>query len=75
MTADQETIGQATMAADGTVTLRLRAVSDEGAIGEAQFTYSPSDSDYASILEHVGGLEPGESKPVPPWPDEPAGRD
>jgi hypothetical protein len=21
------------------------------------------------VLEHLGGLKPGETKPVPPWPD------
>ena len=56
------------MTADYTVTLKLRAVSDDGAIGEASFTYSPMDEDYESIVSHIGGINPGESKPVPPWP-------
>jgi hypothetical protein len=53
---------------DGTIILRLRAETDDGASGEALFTYSPTDKDYASILEHIGGLQPGVTKPVPPWP-------
>ena len=62
-------IGQVTMKADRTVVVRLRAESDDGALGETLFTYSPTDGDYESIIEHVGGLAPGQSKLVPPWPD------
>ena len=63
-------IGQATMQDDGTIILRLRAETEDGAVGESLFTYSPADHDYRAVLEHLGGLKPGESKPVPPWPDE-----
>jgi hypothetical protein len=71
MTSDPKgSIGEARMEADGTVILRLRAESDDGAVGEALFTYSPTDGDYESVVSHVGGLAPGESKPVPPWPDD-----
>jgi hypothetical protein len=66
----QESIGVATMQADGTLVLRLRAETEDGATGEGYFTYAPGDTDYASVLQHLGGLAPGESKPVPPWPDE-----
>lgn len=61
-------IGTATMAADGTIILWLRAVAGSGAVGEGQLTYRKGDKDYDKILEHLGGLQPGESKPVPPWP-------
>jgi hypothetical protein len=27
----------------------------------------PGDANYARILSHVGGMSPGEKKPVPPW--------
>ena len=64
----QESIGMATMNADRTIALRLRAETDDDAEGEGYFTYSPTDTDYESVLRHIGGLEPGESKPVPPWP-------
>lgn len=57
------------MKEDGTIVLRLRAETDDGASGEALFTYSPADKDYASILRHLGGLEPGATKLVPPWPN------
>ena len=62
-------IGRATMDADGTLVLRLRAESDDGAVGEALLTYAPTDPDYEAVLRHVGGVRPGEDKPVPPWPD------
>lgn len=60
-------IGTATMKADGTIILMLRA-EGPGAIGDAMITYPPSHKDYKDVLQHLGGLKPGESKPVPPWP-------
>jgi len=65
-----DSIGQATMNQDGTIVLQLRAEGDDGTVGDALFTYPPTHEDYKMILEHLGGLEPGQSKPVPPWPDE-----
>jgi hypothetical protein len=65
-----QSIGQASMKEDGTIVLRLRAETDDGVVGEALFTYSPIDENYDSILQHLGGLNPGETKPVPPWPDD-----
>lgn len=69
-TEQTTSIGSATMRPDGTIVLQLRAQTGP-TIGDAQFTYPPDHPQYHEILEHVGGLEPGESKPVPPWPDEP----
>ncbi len=62
-------IGVATMGPDGTIELRLRATGPGGMVGEGFLTYSPSDPQYAGVLRHLGGLKPGESKSVPPWPD------
>jgi hypothetical protein len=64
-------IGTATMRADGTLVLDLVATGPGPARGEAQLVYPPHHKDYRSVLEHLGGLRPGESKPVPPWPDPP----
>jgi hypothetical protein len=61
-------IGQATMEADGTIVLMLRAEDGHGAVGDGMVRYPPSDKDYADVLKHLGGLERGEVKPVPPWP-------
>lgn len=64
------TIGSATMKADGTIELLLRAEASDGAFGDAMFTYPLGHADYRMVLDHVGGLEPGESKAVPPWPED-----
>ena len=67
---EYDQIGIATMNEDRTVVLRLRAVSEDNAVGEACFSYSPMDENYESIISHIGGINPGESKPVPPWPED-----
>lgn len=61
-------IGSATMLADRTIVLHLRAEGPKGEMGDASFSYPPTHAQYQSILKHIGGLEPGQSKPVPPWP-------
>ena len=62
-------IGVATMSAERVITLQLRATGDGGMVGDGLLTYAPGDPNYNEVLTHLGGLEPGESKPVPPWPD------
>jgi len=66
-------IGEATMEADGTIVLRLRATGPD-ALGEAFLRYSPNDPQYKSILDHLPGLKPGDQVPVPPFKDEPKSR-
>jgi hypothetical protein len=66
--APEESIGVATMEPDGTIVLKLRATAP-GLLGDAQLRYRRSDKDYAEVLKHLGGLHPGESKSVRPWPD------
>ena len=61
-------IGQAEMRPDGTIVLTLRAEDGHGSIGDGQLVYAPSNKDYAAIMQHIGGIKPGEVKPVPPWP-------
>lgn len=68
--SEPESIGGASMDADGTITLRLRAEGPAGMIGEAALVYRPSDKDYGAILDHLGGLQPGQEKLVPPFPDD-----
>ena len=55
------------MLTDGTIVLDLRA-SEGGNVGHGRFTYPPDHPQYAMILRHLGGLRPGESKLVPPFP-------
>lgn len=67
---DGKSIGTATMKDDGTIIMMLRAEDPSGgAMGDAMFIYKPDDPKYQEILKHLGGLKPGETKPVPPWPE------
>ena len=54
-------IGVAVMGEDGTITLNLR--SPDGA--EGVLVYKKGDPNYARIYSHLGGIRPGEHKPVP----------
>jgi hypothetical protein len=44
----------------------LIAITPYG-IAEGRFIYEPGHADYDDVVAHVGGISPGESKPVPPW--------
>jgi hypothetical protein len=55
-------IGTALMSADGTITLTLSSPGQQGAVA-----YRPGDPQYARILSHIGGLQPGQKKPFPPF--------
>ncbi len=61
-------IGVATMTPDSTIIVDLRAEGSGGMVGHARFVYPPDHPRYQQTLKHLGGLRPGESKPVPPWP-------
>jgi len=64
---EQPSIGQATMDPDGTIVLQLRADGSGGSVGDALLRYPPNHPQYHSILDHLGGLRPGQVKSVPPW--------
>lgn len=66
-TAPETPIGTAKMLADGSLSMQLRAEYKD-AIGDALFLVKPNDPRYGEYLAHLGGLTPGEEKPVPPWP-------
>jgi hypothetical protein len=55
------------MEPDGTVILDLVARTG-GVVGQGRLTYPPGHPDRGAILRHLGGLRPGEMKPVPPFP-------
>jgi hypothetical protein len=59
-------IGVARMSEDGVITLRIRSLPP-GPVAEGEFRYSPGDPRYEEIKKHLGGIAPGETKPVPPW--------
>jgi hypothetical protein len=62
-------IGAASMKPDGTIVLLLRASDGTGMVGDGRVEYPPSHPQYNEVLKHLGGLKPGEEKPVPPWPE------
>ena len=66
---ENEPVGIARMENDGTIVLQLRAAASSGSTGDALLKYPKGHPEYDKILRHVGGLEIGQSKPVPPWPD------
>jgi len=63
-----KSIGDATMEPDGTIVLQLRAEGPGGLIGDGLIKYPPKHAQYESVKKHLGGLKPGEHKPVPPFP-------
>lgn len=62
-------IGEAVMDPDGTIRMRLKAEGIPGLVGYANFDYPPDHPEYQEVLEHLGGMQPGEKKLVPPWPN------
>jgi hypothetical protein len=63
--SERKVIGQAAMRDDGTIVMDLRMEDPKsGAIGDARVTYPPGDPSYQATLDHLGGLKPGEIKPV-----------
>ena len=66
-----QSVGVATMLNNGTI---LIGVGGDGPAARAQAVLEihPGDTNYQMIIDHVGGLKPGETKPIPPWPDSPA---
>ena len=61
-----DSVGLAKMSADGTITLRVRSLWPQP-FAESQMVYAPDNALYAEIKRHLGGMTPGETKPVPPW--------
>lgn len=59
-------IGTALMSGDGTITLNLRS-AQPGSPLTGVTAVRPGDPNYARILSHLGGMTPGEKKPVAPF--------
>jgi hypothetical protein len=70
--APPEYIGTATMRADGTIVLDLGASipGGGGGIAHGRIEYPPGHPQRDEVLAHLGGLAPGETKDVRPWPTE-----
>ena len=64
-----ESIGTAHLDEEGAIVLDLRATNGRGIVGDARLVYPKTDARYREILDHLGGLAPGETKRVRPWPE------
>jgi hypothetical protein len=62
---DIDSVGVAKMSADGAIALRIRSLWYQP-VAEHRFVYAPGDPQYDAIKRHLGGIMPGQSKPVPP---------
>jgi hypothetical protein len=58
-------VGYARMSADGAITLHLRALRTDS-VAAAELHFAPGDPHYDALKRHLGGIAPGEVKPVPP---------
>lgn len=61
-------IGVATLLADGSLALQLRA-SSGGVVGHSEVIYAPSDPEYSAVQAHFGDVQPDQSVPVRCFPD------
>ena len=64
--ATVDSIGMAEMSADGTITLHLKSLWPDPH-EDSDLTYAPDDPQYGEIRKHLGGIKPGQSKPIPPF--------
>ena len=62
------------MLPNGTILVGVRGPEPDGQL-QAVLMVEPGDTTYQPIIEHVGGLKPGETKSIPPWPDPPQSKD
>ena len=51
---------------DRVITIHIRSLPP-GPIAEGTFKYAPDSKDYLDMFSHLGGIVPGQSKPVKPW--------
>jgi len=63
---DIDSVGRAKMSDDGTITLQLRSLWPDP-VAESELVFAPDDPQYEEIKHRLGGIKPGESKPVPPF--------
>jgi hypothetical protein len=61
-------IGDATMTEDRTIVVRLRRTAD-GINVSGIVKYRVNDPQYLEVLNHLGGMNPGDTKLVPAWDD------
>ena len=61
-------IGDATMTEDGTIIVNLRRTTT-GMDVSGMVKYAVDNPHYKEVLDHLGGMKPGETKLVPAWDD------
>jgi hypothetical protein len=61
-------VGNAYMKPDGTLEMTFRTIGPGGIIGEAYKVLAPDDPQYAAMVAHLGGIQPGEGRAIPPFP-------
>jgi hypothetical protein len=64
-------IGTVFMRPDLSLSIRLRSVQCDGMLAEGILDLKPGEPNYQVVIDHVGGLQPNETKPVPAWPTRP----
>jgi hypothetical protein len=64
-------IGTVSMRPDLSLSIRLRSVQCDGTLAEGILDIKPGEPNYQVVIDHVGGLQPNETKPVPAWPTRP----
>jgi hypothetical protein len=64
-------IGSVVMRPDHSLSMRLRSVQCDGTLAEGILEIKPAEENYQVVIDHVGGLQPNETKPVPAWPTSP----
>ncbi len=67
--APAPSVGVATMLENGTILIGVRGPAPDSPL-QAVLMIEPGDTNYQQIIDHVGGLKPGETKSIPPWPDQ-----
>ena len=66
-TQPEENIGMATGREDGTLEVMLVARTEDGLRGEAMVVLEKDDPRYQVMVDHLGGINAGESKLIPPF--------
>jgi hypothetical protein len=66
-----DVIGTVFMRPDLSLSIRLRSVQCDGTLAEGILDLKPGEPNYQVVIDHVGGLQPNETKPVPAWPTHP----
>jgi hypothetical protein len=66
-----DAIGTVFMRPDLSLLIRLRSVQCDGTLAEGILGIKPGEPNYQVVIDHVGGLQANETKPVPAWPTRP----